>query len=221
MLRVKRFFGSVASKSSLVQSDPATASGTVYGGIHTVTLIPGDGVGLELATSVKTIFSSCGVPVEWEEFHVSGHTDVSKDSEISQAMASVRKNKVCLKGLFYTPIKKSGRVSWNGLVRKELDVYASTTLVKNLPGSWKVRHKDIDFAIIRENTEGEYSGMEHSPVPGVVESLKVSTRAKTERIAKYAFDFALKNNRKKVHIIHKANIMYILIIVGNWEMDCF
>jgi isocitrate dehydrogenase (NAD+) len=128
-----------------------------------------------------------------------------------------------LLGFLYTPINRLGHISWNGMVRKELDVYASTSLIKNLPGNWPVRHKNVNFAIIRENTEGEYSGKEHSvriavfnllitlflqPVPGVVESLKVSTRVKTERIAKYAFDFALKNGRKKVTIIHKANIMY-------------
>lgn len=88
-----------------------------------------------------------------------------------------------------------------------MDVFASISLIRNLPGNWTTRHKNVDLAIIRENTEGEYSGKEHSPVPGVVESLKVVTRAKTERIAKYAFDFALKNGRKKVTIIHKANIM--------------
>lgn len=206
----KRQFGSVATKTSLVQSDPKTASGTVYGGTHTVTLIPGDGVGLEMASSVKTIFKAAQVPIEWEQFDLTGYTteNVKDDSgKLRQAMDSIRKNKVALKGLLYTPINRLGHISWNGMVRKELDVYASTSLIKNLPGKWAVRHKNVDFAIIRENTEGEYSGKEHSPVPGVVESLKVSTKAKTERIAKYAFDFALKNGRKKVTIIHKANIM--------------
>jgi isocitrate dehydrogenase (NAD+) len=197
------------------------ASGTVYGGIHTVTLIPGDGVGLELSTAVKTIFRAAEVPVEWEQFDLTGYTDSKDDTLLRQAMASIRKNKVALKGLLYTPINRLGHISWNGMVRKELDVYASTTLIKNLPGPWPVRYKDVDFAIIRENTEGEYSGKEHSPVPGVVESLKIATKAKTERIAKYAFDFALKNNRKKVTIIHKANIMYLVSNVGNWVMVCF
>ncbi|KAJ3254077.1 isocitrate dehydrogenase (NAD(+)) idh1 [Boothiomyces macroporosus] len=207
MLRLKRAFGSIATKSSLVQSDPLTASGTVYGGKHTVTLIPGDGVGLEMAIAVKTIFRAADVPIEWEQFDLTGYTESKDDTLLRQAMDSIRKNKVALKGLLYTPINRLGHVSWNGMVRKELDVYASTTLIKNLPGKWPVRHNNVDFAIIRENTEGEYSGKEHSPVPGVVESLKVSTQQKTERIAKYAFDFALKNGRKKVTIIHKANIM--------------
>lgn len=87
-----------------------------------------------------------------------------------------------------------------------MDIYASISLVRNIPGV-NSRFKDIDLAIIRENTEGEYSGLEHQSYPGVVESLKIVTRYKTERIARFAFDFALKNNRKKVTCIHKANIM--------------
>merc|ERR1712003_591031 len=91
-------------------------------------------------------------------------------------------------------------------MRQQLDIYASLVICKSLPG-YPTRHKDVDFAIIRENTEGEYSGLEHSSYPGVVESLKVSTRAKAERISRFAFDFALKNGRKKVTCVHKANIM--------------
>lgn len=89
---------------------------------------------------------------------------------------------------------------------QDLDIYASISLVKTIPGV-KARFKEIDLAIIRENTEGEYSGLEHQSYPGVVESLKLVTRYKTERIARFAFDFALKNNRKKVTCVHKANIM--------------
>ena len=81
------------------------------------------------------------------------------------------------------------------------------TMIRNFPGTFPTRHTGVDIALIRENTEGEYSGLEHTPVPGVVENLKVVTKAKTERIARFAFDFALKNGRKKVTIIHKANIM--------------
>jgi len=108
-------------------------------------------------------------------------------------------------------------------MRQQLDIYASVVLCKSLPG-FPTRHSDVDFAIIRENTEGEYSGLEHQSIPGVVESLKISTRAKAERIVRFAFDFALKNNRKvcstsaarfaeltftkqKVTCVHKANIM--------------
>lgn len=98
-------------------------------------------------------------------------------------------------GILYTPISQSGHVSWNVAMRQQLDIYASVVLCKSLPG-FPTRHSNVDFAIIRENTEGEYSGLEHQSYPGVVESLKVSTRAKAERICRFAFDFALKNNRK-------------------------
>ena len=109
-------------------------------------------------------------------------------------------------GILYTPVDQTGHNSWNVAMRQTLDIYASVVVCKSLDGL-PTRHKDVDFAIIRENTEGEYSGLEHQSYPGVVESLKVSTRAKAERIARFAFDFAIKNNRKKVTCVHKANIM--------------
>ena len=100
----------------------------------------------------------------------------------------------CFSGILFTPVQ-SGHVSWNVAMRQQLDIYASVVLCKSLPG-FPTRHSNVDFAIIRENTEGEYSGLEHQSYPGVVESLKVSTRAKAERIIRFAFDFALKNDRK-------------------------
>lgn len=100
----------------------------------------------------------------------------------------------------------TGGTSLNVALRKDLDIYASVALIKNIPGV-SARHNNVDFVIIRENTEGEYSGLEHQSFPGVVESLKVVTKAKTERIARFAFDFAVKNGRKKVTCVHKANIM--------------
>jgi len=121
-------------------------------------------------------------------------------------MDSLKRNRVGLKGILFTPISTSGHISWNVAMRQQLDIYASVVLCKSLPGV-PTRHNNVDFAIIRENTEGEYSGLEHQSYPGVVESLKVSTRMKAERIARFAFDFALKNNRKKVTCVHKANIM--------------
>lgn len=106
----------------------------------------------------------------------------------------------------HTPVERSGHQSFNVALRQELDIYASIVLIKNIPG-YETRHKNVDLCIVRENTEGEYSGLEHQSVNGVVESLKIITRAKSERIAKFAFAFALANNRKKVTCIHKANIM--------------
>ncbi|TLD14684.1 hypothetical protein PspLS_10997 [Pyricularia sp. CBS 133598] len=182
-----------------------------YGGKYTVTLIPGDGIGAEVAESVKTIFKADNVPIEWEQVEVSGIADSAAPSGrtedlFKESVASLRRNKLGLKGILHTPISRSGHQSFNVAMRQELDIYASISLIKNIPG-YETRHKDVDLCIIRENTEGEYSGLEHQSVPGVVESLKIITRAKSERISKFAFSFALANNRKKVTCIHKANIM--------------
>ncbi|OAD07424.1 isocitrate dehydrogenase NAD-dependent subunit 1 [Mucor lusitanicus CBS 277.49] len=176
-----------------------------YGGKYTVTMIPGDGIGQEIAMSVKDVFKAANVPVEFEQYDVSGLT--SEDDKLYQeSIESLRRNKVGIKGTLFTPTSKLGHKSFNVTMRKDLDMYASLSLCKNVPGV-ESRLSNVDIAIIRENTEGEYSGLEHQSVPGVVESLKIITRAKTERIARFAFDFAVKNNRKKVTIIHKANIM--------------
>ncbi|RAL08698.1 isocitrate dehydrogenase (NAD(+)) IDH1 [Aspergillus homomorphus CBS 101889] len=181
---------------------------TKYGGKYTVTLIPGDGIGAEVAESVKTIFKADNVPIEWEQVDVSGVDTGNKHSEelFKESIASLRRNKLGLKGILFTPVERSGHQSFNVALRQELDIFASVVLIKNIPG-YQTRHENVDLCIIRENTEGEYSGLEHQSVQGVVESLKIITRAKSERIAKFAFGFALANNRKKVTCIHKANIM--------------
>jgi len=176
-----------------------------YGGKYTVTLIPGDGIGAEITNSVKDIFEVLNVPVEWEQYDVSGET-TGGAALFRQAMDSLKRNKVGLKGILYTPIDVGGHNSWNVAMRQQLDIYASIVLCKSLPGV-PSKHKNVDFAIIRENTEGEYAGLEHQSYPGVVENLKISTRAKADRIARFAFDFALKNDRKRVTCVHKANIM--------------
>ncbi|KAJ5343519.1 hypothetical protein N7541_008231 [Penicillium brevicompactum] len=208
---------SASAASSLGRSVPArsfaslqsdTFKPTKYGGKYTVTLIPGDGIGAEVAESVKTIFKADNVPIEWEQVDVTGVVTGNKHSEelFRESLASLKRNKLGLKGILHTPVERSGHQSFNVALRQELDIYASISLIKNIPG-YDTRHKDVDLCIIRENTEGEYSGLEHQSVPGVVESLKIITRAKSERIAKFAFSFALANNRKKVTCIHKANIM--------------
>ncbi|KAJ1558493.1 isocitrate dehydrogenase (NAD(+)) idh1 [Cladochytrium tenue] len=201
-----RYFGSTHTRTCLpgitnLEGHP------VYFGKHTVTLIPGDGIGMEMSKAVKSIFAAADVPIEWEQFDLSGLSQEVDEKLLRQAMDSIRRNKVALKGILYTPIDKHGHTSLNVFLRKDLDIFASITLIQSAGGNWPTRSKNVDIAIIRENTEGEYSGLEHAPVGGVVESLKVVTRAKTERIARFAFDFALKNGRKKVTAIHKANIM--------------
>ncbi|CAE6457230.1 unnamed protein product [Rhizoctonia solani] len=183
---------------------------TKYGGVYTVTLIPGDGIGAEITDSVKEIFEHVNAPIEWEQYDVSGLSSAG-ESLFKEAMESLKRNRVGLKGILYTPIDRSGHNSWNVAMRQQLDIYASVVLCKSIRG-FPTRHNNVDFAIIRENTEGEYAGLEHQSYPGVVESLKVTTRNKSERIVRFAFDFALKNNRKasrqlKVTCVHKANIM--------------
>lgn len=206
---VNPLLATAAARSATTSAAPpsvgrSTASApNKYGGVYTVTLIPGDGIGNEISGSVKEIFSALNVPVEWEEYDVSGETHGS-EKEFQRAMESLKRNKVGLKGILYTPI--DGHNSWNVAMRQSLDIYASVVVCKSIPGV-PTRHKDVDFTIIRENTEGEYAGLEHQSFPGVVENLKVMTKVKADRIARFAFDYALKNNRKKVTCVHKANIM--------------
>lgn len=118
------------------------------------------------------------------------------------------RNRVGLKGVITTPaISEGGELeSMNQKIRLKLDLYAHVVRVKSMPGL-KLRYNNIDFIVIREQTEGEYSALEHESVPGVVESLKITTREKTKRIAKFAFDYATNHGRKKVTAVHKANIM--------------
>ncbi|KAF8252685.1 isocitrate dehydrogenase subunit 1 mitochondrial precursor [Wilcoxina mikolae CBS 423.85] len=181
---------------------------TKFGGKYTVTLIPGDGIGAEVSESVKTIFKQDNVPVAWEQIDVTGLQSGTADPEVlfRESVNSLKRNKVGLKGILYTPVERSGHQSFNVALRQELDIYASVVMIKNMPG-YTTRHSNVDMCIIRENTEGEYSGLEHQSVPGVVESLKIVTKMKSERISKFAFSFATANNRKKVTCIHKANIM--------------
>lgn len=173
----------------------------------TCTLIPGDGVGPELVYSLQEVFKAADVPVDFESYFLSEVNPVLS-SKLKDVTDSITKNKVCIKGILATPdYSVAGELqTLNMKLRNELDLYANVVHVRSLTGV-KSRHKDIDTVIIREQTEGEYSALEHESVPGVVECLKIITREKSKRIAKFAFDYAVKNNRKKVTVVHKANIM--------------
>jgi isocitrate dehydrogenase (NAD+) len=173
---------------------------------HRVTLIPGDGIGPEVCAAVLRIIEAAGIEIEWERFIVGGHAqDVGGSSLPDEAVESVRRNRVALKGPVATPVG-SGFESVNVRLRKILDMYANLRPVRNLPGV-PARFGDVDLIIVRENTEGLYSGLEHEVVPGVVESLKVITEKASTRIAEFAFEYAKKFGRKKVTAVHKANIM--------------
>ena len=173
---------------------------------HTVTLIPGDGVGPEIADAVVQIFEAAKAPIKWERQIVSTESVEPGGQLISEeALASIRKNTVALKGPLATPIG-TGHVSLNLTLRKAFQLYANLRPCRSIAGL-KTRYDNVDVVVVRENTEGEYSGLEHEVVPGVVESLKVITRAASIRIAEFAFYYAATQNRRKVSAIHKANIM--------------
>ena len=173
---------------------------------HKVTLIPGEGIGPEVAAATRRILEAAGVQIDWEELE--GRTDktTERGQLVSQlAVESVRRNHVALKGPMATAIA-GGAPSVNVALRKTLDLYANLRPVKNLPGV-KSHFDNVDLIIVRENTEDLYSGLEHEVVPGVVESLKIITEKASTRIARFAFEYAKRHSRKKIHAIHKANIM--------------
>jgi isocitrate dehydrogenase (NAD+) len=170
---------------------------------HKVTLLAGEGIGPEVAMATRRILEAAGVQVDWEEIDA---RQGDAGGVVNQgAIDSVRRNRVALKGPTTTAVA-GGAPSVNVALRKALDLYANLRPVKNLPGV-KARVQNLDIVIVRENTEDLYSGLEHEVVPGVVESLKIITEKASTRIARFAFDYAKRNSRKKIHAIHKANIM--------------
>uniref|UniRef100_A0A3B3HNG9 Isocitrate dehydrogenase [NAD] subunit, mitochondrial n=1 Tax=Oryzias latipes TaxID=8090 RepID=A0A3B3HNG9_ORYLA len=176
-----------------------------YGGRHTVTLIPGDGIGPELLSHVKEVFRFSCVPVDFEVVQV--NSAMESEDDIMDAITAIRRNGVALKGNIETKHTLPPSVkSRNNVLRTTLDLYANVMHCQSLPGV-QTRHKDIDIMIIRENTEGEYSSLEHESVPGVVECLKIITRNNSLRIADYAFRLAREKGRSRVTAVHKANIM--------------
>ena len=173
---------------------------------RTVTLIRGDGIGPEVSDAVVSILDSAGAPIRWEEVRVGREAErIEGDLLPARALDSIRKNRVALKGPVGTPVGK-GFQSVNVRLRQTLDLYANLRPVRNVP-SIPTRFSDVDLVIVRENTEDLYSGLEHTVVPGVVESLKIITAAASTRIARFAFDHARANGRRRVTAVHKANIM--------------
>ena len=173
---------------------------------HTITLIPGDGIGPEVTDAVVRILAATGISIDWE------HQDAgvlaferSGQSLPLELVDSIRRNRVALKGPVTTPVG-TGFTSVNVGLRKALDLYANLRPVWNLPGI-DARFQGVDLVIVRENTEDLYAGLEHTVVPGVVESLKIITEKASTRIARFAFEHARRFGRKRVTAIHKANIM--------------
>ena len=173
---------------------------------HTITLIPGDGIGPEVTEAVLRIFTAAGLQIDWDR-QDAGVIAFKRFGQTlpAELLDSVKRNTVALKGPVTTPIGE-GFSSVNVALRKALDLYANLRPVKNLPGVWS-RFEDVDLIIVRENTEDLYAGLEHEIVPGIVESIKIITEKASTRIATFAFEYARTFGRRRVTAIHKANIM--------------
>ena len=173
---------------------------------HQIVLVPGDGIGPEVAAATTRVLKSAGAPVEWVEHHA-GVAALESAGEVlpESTLDAIRQRGLALKGPCTTPVGK-GFTSVNVQLRKRLDLYAAVRPVRNLPGI-PTRYEGVDLVVIRENTEGLYSGIENEITEGVVTSLKVATEKASTRIAHWAFNYARDRGRKKVTVMHKANIM--------------
>ena len=173
---------------------------------HKVTLIPGDGIGPEVTQATVRILEATGVKFEWETFAAGAEAFEKYNEYIPKELAeSIERTHVGLKGPVTTPIG-GGFSSINVELRRRFQLFANFRPIHNLPHI-PTHYPDIDLIVVRENTEGLYSGIEHEVVPGVVESLKIMTEKACTRVSRFAFEYARKNQRKKIHSIHKANIM--------------
>lgn len=172
----------------------------------TVTLIPGDGIGPEISSAVQKIFAAAEVPIDWDPVDVTPVKGPDGLFHIPQsAIDSMNTHQIGLKGPLATPIGK-GHKSLNLAIRKEFNLYANVRPCKSVEG-YETPYKDVDLVTIRENTEGEYSGIEHTIVDGVVQSIKLITEQASRRVAEFAFEYAKANNRTQVTAVHKANVM--------------
>ncbi|ODV72633.1 isocitrate dehydrogenase (NAD(+)) IDH2 CYBJADRAFT_178033 [Cyberlindnera jadinii NRRL Y-1542] len=174
-------------------------------GKYTVSFIEGDGIGIEISKAVKQIYAAADVPIEWESCDVTPIL-VNNQTAIPQpAIDSINKNLVALKGPLATPVGKGHR-SLNLTLRKTFDLFANVRPAKSIDG-YPTPYENVDTVLIRENTEGEYSGIEHTVVPGVVQSIKLITKEASEKVIRYAFQYAKSINKPKVLVVHKATIM--------------
>jgi isocitrate dehydrogenase (NAD+) len=173
---------------------------------YTVTLIPGDGIGPELAEATTRVLEATGIAFEWDRQEAGEATIASEGTPLPERVVqSIRANGIGLKGPITTPVGTGFR-SVNVSLRKELELYANVRPARTMAGV-ESRYQDVDLIIVRENTEDLYAGVEHMVGPDAAESIKIITRAASQRIARYAFEYAVKNGRRKVTAVHKANIM--------------
>ena len=174
---------------------------------YNVTLIPGDGIGPEVSEAMRRVVDATGVAIDWEVQQAGADTVDQYGTPLPEhVLDSIRRNKVGIKGPITTPVGKGFR-SVNVAIRKALDLYANLRPAKTIPGV-SSRYEDIDLIIVRENTEGMYAGIEHDVIPGEAsEAIRIITRRATERIVRFAFEYARANGRQQVTAVHKANIM--------------
>src|SRR5918997_2041162 len=184
---------------------------------HIITLIPGDGIGPEVSSAAVRVIEAAGAQVHWET-HYAGAQALEKFGSTlpEDLLESIKRNRVALKGPITTPVGK-GFTSVNVGLRKTLDLYANLRPVRALPNV-PSRYPELDLVVVRENTESLYAGLEHVVVPGVVESIKVITEKASTRIARFAFEYARTEGRKKITAVHKANIMKL---ADGLFLDCF
>ncbi|GMV96096.1 MAG: isocitrate/isopropylmalate dehydrogenase family protein [Phycisphaerae bacterium] len=173
---------------------------------HTVCLLPGDGIGPEVTSAARQVIEASGVDIEWVHLPI-GSTALEFCGSVlpERTLAAISGHGIALKGPVTTPIG-GGHTSVNVALRKKLNLYAAVRPVRTLPGV-KTRFDNVEMVIIRENTEGLYSGIENEIIPGVIQSLKIATEPACMRIARYAFEYAVTRGRRKVTVFHKANIM--------------
>jgi isocitrate dehydrogenase (NAD+) len=173
---------------------------------HTVTLIPGDGIGPELAAATRRVLDASGIDFKWEIVEAGEAVIAKEGTPLPQSVLdSIVRNRIAIKGPITTPVGVGFR-SVNVALRQTLGLYANLRPVRSIPGL-KTRYENVDLVIVRENTEDLYAGIEHMVGPDAAESIKIITRAASERIARYAFEYAVANGRHKVTAVHKANIM--------------
>ena len=173
---------------------------------YRVTLIPGDGIGPELAEATIGVLEATGIGFEWDEQSAGEATIASEGTPLpDRVIESIRANGVAIKGPITTPVG-SGFRSVNVGLRQALELYANVRPARSMAGV-ETRYSDVDLIIVRENTEDLYAGIEHRVGPDAAESIKIITRAASQRIARYAFEYAVRNGRRKVTAVHKANIM--------------
>ncbi|TMB53486.1 MAG: NAD-dependent isocitrate dehydrogenase [Chloroflexi bacterium] len=173
---------------------------------YAVTLIPGDGIGPELATATRSVLEATGIAFEWDVQQAGEATIASEGTPLPErVIESIRRNGVAIKGPITTPVG-SGFRSVNVGLRQALELYANVRPARSMQGV-ETRYQNVDLIIVRENTEDLYAGIEHRVGPDAAESIKIITRAASQRIARYAFEYAVRNGRRKVTAVHKANIM--------------